>query len=706
MDNNQTQLDPNALTLTKAIGLQEGGGQINYNAKGGSGETGAYQWMPETWKAQAQSVLGDANAPMTPENQNQVAYTWVKSKLDAGNTPAQVASMWNAGEGNPNAWQGNAGTNKSGVSYDTQAYAKGVQKYASQLWNQQNPQQPAPAPAQPWYQQAASAVGNFFTGNTQQFGKTIGGALAAPQNAQSYSDVLQNWTQQIDGIQTQIKQTVASGGDPSHMQFALWEALQNKPKLEDFTGDVINTTPEQLAGQGIGTGLEALSGGILEGGASAVDDKSLGVMAKLGQGAKLGGIYGAISGGAGAMQNNASLGGIAENTAIGGAGGAVLGAGLEGAGMLGGKIISSLDKSGIVNSILPETDSRTAKIEGWVQDAQDKTAQAYENTLPLTPTERMKEQTLLAKQGDNLFTTMAKYGVSSEPKDAIPQLQAISDRFENATNFAQQNEHALFNADEIRANAYDQVNQNIPSEVAREAAKGKIDTEMDSLIKANSKSVVQGASGETLMPSNLVERLRRTGNSWTPFNASDPEKIGKSAGYALSNAVRDQVDKEGTFPAYREANSQWGKVIHAQQMLQKISDSGKTFKAIGGLGGTIARRILAGVVGLHTGGLGGVVLDEMGSEYAAKILSNPNLRTYFDRKLIQRFSDSKATPEAITALENEVKNYIDKQGKLLRLPPGKTIQVPSLQGGQPVTPNQMVGNLTENPVVIKTKTSK
>lgn len=115
--------------------MQEGGGSfLPYDAKGKSGETGRYQFMPDTWSNYAQQVLGDADAPMTSANQNQVAYTTFKKWKDAGYSWAQMASMWNAGEGAPDAYKtGNKGINGEGVGYDTPTYVKNVQKYAQQL---------------------------------------------------------------------------------------------------------------------------------------------------------------------------------------------------------------------------------------------------------------------------------------------------------------------------------------------------------------------------------------------------------------------------------------------------------------------------------------------------------------------------------------------------------------------------------------------
>lgn len=139
-------LDPIAYTLTKAIGLQESGG--DYTASGKSGEYGAYQNIPATWAAR--SAAAGINAPIdqaTPEQQNEVMYKWVDSKLKAGYTPAQIASMQNAGEGAPDAYKGNAGTNSYGVKYDTAVYVQGVQQHAEQLYASQSPQN-APQPMQ------------------------------------------------------------------------------------------------------------------------------------------------------------------------------------------------------------------------------------------------------------------------------------------------------------------------------------------------------------------------------------------------------------------------------------------------------------------------------------------------------------------------------------------------------------------------------
>lgn len=715
MNPNQTQtipLDPQVVNLAKSIRTVESGG--NFSAKGKSGEMGGYQWMPDTWKGHAKDVLGDENAPMTPSNQNAVAYTIIKQWKDQGLNPAEIAAKWNSGT--HKGWENKVGTNGQGVAYDVPAYVKKVtdtyQSLKAQGLGYSDVQAQtavdttgAPVPGvstpQPEEKSWLRKVGDFFTGGTQRFGKTIGEALAAPRNAELYQDAYQQWSTVTDNLNAKINEITKAGGDPSRLQRVLKRHLIDQPKLESFTGDVINKTPEQVLGEAGMAGLEALSGGLLEGGVKTVASKELGVLGKLNQAGKLGATYGAVGGGLSAMEQNKDISGVAGGAALGGTLGYALGGATAGAGMVAGKVVGSIEKSGIASKLLPETEARIAKTEAWVKEAEQKVAKAYEDSLPLTPTQKLREQNLLNKKGDNLYTTLAKYNIEPSSKDALVQLQSISDQFENAVNHARTNEHALFNLDEMVNNAFHDVNQNLVSETAREAAKTKIVTEVSALLKANKGSLFNGANGERLVDSQFMERLRGTGNSWTPFNASDPERIGKSAGWALANAVRDQVEKQGTFPAYREANREWSKVIHAQQMLQKIADSGKTFKTIGGLGGSIGRKILSGVLGFHSGGIAGAILAELGSEYGAKILANPKLRTYFNRRLIERFGNSKATPEAILALENEIRMYVDTQASLPKLNAPSTIYVPPTQGGLPYTPNA-AGHQT-TPVVETTK---
>lgn len=121
------QLDKDVVNLAKAIRQNESGG--DFTARGKSGEHGAYQYMPDTWKQWSKQYLG-RDVPLdraTPQEQNEVAYKKIKEMKDRGFNVGQIASSWNAGEGNKDAYRtGFKGVNSQGVAYDTGAYAEKV----------------------------------------------------------------------------------------------------------------------------------------------------------------------------------------------------------------------------------------------------------------------------------------------------------------------------------------------------------------------------------------------------------------------------------------------------------------------------------------------------------------------------------------------------------------------------------------------------
>lgn len=339
-------------------------------------------------------------------------------------------------------------------------------------------------------------------------------------------------------------------------------------------------------------------------------------------------------------------------------------------------------------SAVEPTDAGPSQEE--IDQAKSRVANAYQSSMPLTPLEQVKEANLLKSTGGNVYTTLAKYNISPASDDAAAQLDSLSDQFRAATDQAKENEGAYFNLDEIKKNAEASILDNLSSATERQSATAKLSDEIDALRAENKGNFIKNSKGEEVVPSKIVERLRKTGNDWAKYgkNKFNPDSVKEQTGRALGNAVRDQVEKEGTFPAYREASREWSKVIHAQEVLQKISDSGKQFKVIGGFGGTIARRVLSGLLGFHTGGVGGAILTELGSEAASKILSNPDFRTYFDRQLLTKASDGKITPAEVKSLADQVKAFIQKQESVPRLGGGKTIfaEVPKGQESDlPVT---------------------
>lgn len=108
-----------ASNIASAIKTVESGG--NYNAKGASGEFGAYQFMPSTWKQWAGEFLGNSNAQPTKQNQDFVAQSKINQLINAGYNAEEIALIWNGGTP-----QRKKGVNQYGVSYDSGAYANKV----------------------------------------------------------------------------------------------------------------------------------------------------------------------------------------------------------------------------------------------------------------------------------------------------------------------------------------------------------------------------------------------------------------------------------------------------------------------------------------------------------------------------------------------------------------------------------------------------
>ena len=131
--------------VTKALAYQENGGKPTQPKAGKTGELKSiFQFEPSTWQKDAKQFLGDANAPLTPDNETKVVTEQVSKWIDEGKTVKQIASMWNAGQGEPDAYTGkfsngspSVGVNKQyGVKYNVPAYANNVANYAKQFYKQ------------------------------------------------------------------------------------------------------------------------------------------------------------------------------------------------------------------------------------------------------------------------------------------------------------------------------------------------------------------------------------------------------------------------------------------------------------------------------------------------------------------------------------------------------------------------------------------
>lgn len=106
-------------SIMSAIREIESGG--DYHAVGGSGEYGAYQFMPSTWHLYCIAHFGRVLNIRSEEDQDAVAYAKISSLLMKEHTPEQVASIWNSGRPD---WRGRVGVNRYGIAYNVPRYVK------------------------------------------------------------------------------------------------------------------------------------------------------------------------------------------------------------------------------------------------------------------------------------------------------------------------------------------------------------------------------------------------------------------------------------------------------------------------------------------------------------------------------------------------------------------------------------------------------
>ena len=135
-------LDQDVINLAKAIRQVESGNRpVTPQEGSGFGGASRYQYSHDTWGKVAKKYLGDENAPLSLENENQATYYRIKEWKDKNKTPAQIASMWNAGEDDPDAYTGvfnstgkpSVGVNDYGVKYDVPGYVQKVRQAYEQI---------------------------------------------------------------------------------------------------------------------------------------------------------------------------------------------------------------------------------------------------------------------------------------------------------------------------------------------------------------------------------------------------------------------------------------------------------------------------------------------------------------------------------------------------------------------------------------------
>lgn len=589
-------LDPTAYILTKAIAYQENGGQTpNYSAQGQSGEYGAYQWEPDTWNSMAQKYLGK-DAPSlqdaTPAQQNEVAYSQVKDWLAAGNAPAQVASMWNAGEGAPDAYQGNEGTNSSGVSYDTKQYVQNVQKYAQQLWGGQEPGSASGGAAAP----AAPAANKLLAGYapptppSQTTMGTVQPAAAAPGSSDP-----------------SLSQDLGGSGAVGDVEDLAGDLL---PALPDLVNDVKGTSDKSALQQLGDAGMSALwflpFGDIAEGAGLAAKALGLGADA-----AKAAGILGtgAATGYAGAAASNLAQGqsipsAFAPSTST-----------LTGAALGGGLSAAALGAGALYNKFLGQQNA-VEKVQGIWEDAAGSTKSGIANMSKTADKGLTANPEFLANagilpetsevNGRLVFNTGAdsqaqqtlekRISALSNLRDAALDKGPTSDLGEGMT---MEHQAPTVNFEDLRQQMLTQAGKDY-SGTALETATKQVNAEMDAL-KADPKYSINADGEMTATQASKVKTYLQGRAGLDKLTNGLQAQVFDTMQGVAKKSVEDAAEASGN-PDVKAINKIIQQHYDAQKFLDKIN--GQTIK--GGRLGTYVKEgigtAIAGGVSVAAGG--------------------------------------------------------------------------------------------------------
>ena len=473
-------LDNDVVNLAKAIRQHESGNRAVLPGEGSAvGGASRYQYTHGTWKSVAGKYLGDPNAPLTLENENKATYLRIKEWKDKGYNPAQIASMWNAGEGRPDAYKQNwRGINKWGVKYDTPAYVNKV--YATyQKMKGENPTPQMSAEALP--QQQDPYTVRMPDGREVKYGSVVAAqkvrqqlGLEQPQEQiqepekkpegvggflkELAKDIVRpvaelgvtgvNLASQIGTTAGEFAKKATTGQDLMTGYTNVLEKTRNVPLLGEtktaFTG---KETPMQALGKQVGYGLELGSylpfgqavGTVAKAGTTAL---KTGSKTAITQGLKAGaleGSLGGLMGGVGrGLQEEKGVAEIAGYGALGALSGLVLGSAIGAGAPAIGRVFSSIvlpKSSKIANKITSIIDTGVSKgikptgkspkiMETYNKKAQDGILAIFDNKNNLNLIDEVGEKIDIPKNLDQF-------------KDAITQTKsAVFDKYDNLLSTA------------------------------------------------------------------------------------------------------------------------------------------------------------------------------------------------------------------------------------------------------------------------------
>lgn len=690
-------MDQQALNLAKAIRRTETGGHKDpYNARGASGEFGAFQFMPATYKVLAQKHLGDANAAPTVENQNKIVYSEVKSLKDQGYNPAQIASIWNSGK--PDKYKsGGIGVNKYGVNYNVPDYVKKVsQAYRDISGSVQAPvEQVAPVPTIEDEKTALQEQGQPISVGTKRAQPTVGGNILRGalkpfvSAATTVLPVARGIKDLVDGGGTKPVEEIYAPVKTKYLGDVYSPGAKGIIQLDKAqnVGDVFKGATRataDIAGKGAEIGSYALGAGELSQGLKAIPAIKQAAV----EGAKIGAIGGFGTGLQSAAESESvggALGQVASQTALGGLAGGVLGGATAGVGR------------GISNTIPNITDRFTTVgkqkrgvnfITNELKNIESKNSKLRENQS-FSPDNLEGSRKRVVESGvlqnsieDGRIRTKTEGGaVDSYKKGTIDQKEGV-----------------------VRQNL-ENLNEKVNlADVEKQLTKSVYESGLEGADLRNAlNNVKKEISGYRLkadvngdVPLTLIHdaKISTTNN----INFQTPPEV-KASRKAIAKGLKTIVEDKSSFNV-KEVNKELQKFYQDLDYLKSLDGATVKGGKLGKYFAQISGNVIGGAAGGAVGGpVGGAIGTVLGGEISAGI-KNRGINNLFNRAVPETFSKSpileraalKAKAgKALPLLLNKGKGFENKAGIQLPKPKVTTFEPKAQKIGEGYSNN--LGNL-------------
>jgi len=464
--------------------------------------------------------------------------------------------------------------------------------------------QKAPATQKPFLRK----VGDFFTGNTQKFAETLGAAAA--QVSGVADDINASKIREAEAIQQLSRIKPKTPQQEQNIKSQLSQAPSVPLATEAIPA--LKKSAKQVYGEALGTGLEAVSGGLLGTGKAGVLGKAVPKVAAktLGtavlRGAGTGAVYGGLSGASQGLQTDAKALDIGKSALLGAGAGASIGGALGAIGYGIGKLPQKLDK---------------------------KSEDIYRKVLKMSPSEMAKE----AKQGKNTPALLKKLKLTGNVQDMTDDLEAIYEKKENAlTNLLKKRAKAgvAIDVDDLEKAA----NESLEQYRAHVAEYDSIQAKVSKIIENTRKNF-----GNTIGVDNANEVKRAL---WKDAFSRSNSEIVNDAVYEAGSAMKKLIEQAIPDKNIAGMNNELGQFVVASKQLLKSAvrpQSGKMSSRLGAIIGTI--------IGLPGGPWSALGTGVAGSQVDKYITSNPALQT----KLAQLMARYASSPPL---MQNIIKNQI------------------------------------------------